>query len=190
MSLSEGAEGERGSLAEWGRFRPGLEALPPGLLPSGCVYAIRCAKVGDDYVKVGSVQGDRLRENLRRDVYAGQTQYIFLIDAVLHVAAETACHGALGATGLAHPAHRDCFRLAPDEIFNRCADVIKRANREALVALARRVLQDTTTPAQKRRRRERRERAEHREDTILRVVNHLLPPASGDLPHAEVEGPR
>lgn len=113
-------------ITEFGWFSPGLESLAPGLKASGVVYGIYCNKTDTSWVKIGSVNIERVRDNLRRDIYAGQTKYLFVLDVAMHVAAEDTIHRSLAAH--AHPKHSDCFSLTPCDLMQRCIQIVQPLN--------------------------------------------------------------
>ena len=155
-------------LTDFGWFAPGLEGLAPGLHASGLVYGIYCNKTDAGWVKVGSVNADRARENLRRDIYVGQSKYLFVLECAMHVAVENAIHVALAAH--AHPTHKDCFSLTPRDLMQKCVEFVRAANERAI--------QTTTEAAMQRARDETAARFaayDHRERVLLGLVECLAP---------------
>lgn len=156
------------ALTDFGWFRPGLEELAPGLRVSGLVYGIYCSKTDAGWVKVGSVNADRATENLRRDIYAGQERYLFVIEAAAHVAAENLIHGALAPH--AHAKHKDCFSLLPMELLARCVEVVKPLNERAIALSADRLLR-----AAREEHHAEIARYERREQVFLMQIEMLMP---------------
>ena len=117
-------------MTEFGWFRPGLEGLAPGLRVSGVVYGIQCNKLDSSWTKIGSVNYDRVVDNLKRDVYAGQSRYLFVIEAAVHISAEDTIHATLSA--FAHAKHKDCFSILPRDLLMRCIEIVKPLNDRAM----------------------------------------------------------
>ena len=157
-----------GDMTEYGWFAPGLESLPPGLMASGVVYAIHCSKVDSNWIKVGSVNIDRVSENLHREIYNQQNKYLFVLEAVLHVAVENEIHMALHSS--AHPKHRDCFSLNPWDLLQECVKMVKCANEKALRVCAESFLASERMSFQKQL-----VNYENREKVFLAQIECLLP---------------
>lgn len=127
-------------MTEFGWFRPGLESLAPGLHASGVVYGIWCNKLDNSWTKIGSVNYDRVAENLKRDIYNGQTKYLFVIEAAVHVSIEDTIHATLKQ--YAHTKYKDCFSVLPRDLLLRCIDIVKPINEKTMRMCAEPFLRD------------------------------------------------